>query len=109
MQQQLATEPTNTAERAQNRVTMKTTALLIGRHARLGVETAITESLSSRDMGVISESEWYVDDTILVSLPAERCTSAARVVRCEAIGGGLFRMALEFVGESEALQITEHN
>jgi hypothetical protein len=108
MQQQLMMEPTNTAERAQSRVTMKATALLIGRHARLGVETAITESLSSRNMGVISESEWYVDDTILVSLPAERCATAARVVRCEAIGGGLFRMALEFVGESEALQITDH-
>jgi len=109
MQQQLMTEPGNTAERAQDRTTMKTTAILIGRHARPGVETAITESLSSRDMGVISESEWYVDDTILVSLPAERYTTAARVVRCEAIGGGLFRMALEFVAESEALQLTEHN
>jgi hypothetical protein len=109
MQQQLMTEPTNPAERAQNSVTLKTTAMLIGRHARLGVETAITESLSSRDMGVISESEWYVDDTILVSLPAERRTTAARVVRCEAIGGGLFRMALEFVGESAALQLIEHS
>jgi hypothetical protein len=109
MQQQLMTEPRNTAERALDRMTMNTTAILIGRHARLGVETAITESLSSRDMGVISESEWYVDDTILVSLPAERYTTAARVVRCESIGGGLFRMALEFVGDSEALQITEHN
>src|ERR1700677_705112 len=109
MQPQLLTEPTNTAECAQNRMTLQTTAMLIGRHARLGVETAITESLSSRDMGVISESEWYVDDTILVSLPAERYTTAARVVRCEAIGGGQFRMALEFVRESEALQITEHN
>lgn len=109
MQQQLMTEPRNTAERALDRMTMNTTAILIGRHARPGVETAITESLSSQDMGVISESEWYVDDTILVSLPSERYSSAARVVRCDAIGGGLFRMALEFVGESEALEITEHN
>jgi hypothetical protein len=109
MPQQLMREPTDTAERAQNRATMKATALLIGRHARPGVETAITESFSSRNMGVISESEWYVDDMILVSLPAERCATAARVVRCEAIGGGLFRMALEFVGESEALHITDHN
>ena len=109
MQQQVMTEPRNTAERAHDRMTTKMTAILIGRHAGLGVETAIMKSLSSRDMGVISESEWYVDDTILVSLPTERYTTAARVVRCEAIGGGQFRMALEFVRESEALQITEHN
>ncbi|HWO34658.1 MAG TPA: hypothetical protein VNO32_38180 [Candidatus Acidoferrum sp.] len=97
MQQQLMTEPSNTLERAEDRMVVKTVAMLVGRHARLGVEKAITETLSSRDAGVISESEWYVDDTILVSLPAENFTSAARVVRCEVIGGGQFRTALEFV------------
>jgi hypothetical protein len=98
MEQQLMTAPSYTVGRAEDRVIRQTTAILVGRHARLGVEEAITESLSSRDVGVISASEWYVDDTILVSLPAEQCTFAARVVRCEAIGGGLFRTALEFVG-----------
>jgi hypothetical protein len=104
MELQLVKEPTSAAERAEDRKIMKTTAILVGMHARPGVDKAITESLSSRDVRVISESEWYVDDTILVSLPAERCTFAARVVRCEAIGGGLYRTALEFVGGSAALQ-----
>ena len=53
------------AQRVENRMAMKTTALLIGRHGRLGVERAITENVSSRGVRVISASEWYTDDTIL--------------------------------------------
>jgi len=93
------------AQRVENRLAMKTTALLIGRHGRLGVERAITENVSSRGVRVISTSEWYTDDTILVSLPAGHFTSAARVTYCDPMGQGQFVTGLEFVGK-EPLQVT---
>jgi hypothetical protein len=93
------------AQRVENRLAMKTTALLIGRHGRLGVERAITENVSSRGVRVISTSEWYTDDTILVSLPAGHFTSAARVTYCDPVGQGQFVTGLEFVGK-EPLQVT---
>jgi hypothetical protein len=93
------------AQRVENRLAMKTTALLIGRHWRLGVERAITENVSSRGVRVISASEWYTDDTILVSLPAGHFTSAARVTYCDPMGQGQFVTGLEFVGK-EPLQLT---
>jgi hypothetical protein len=71
-------------ERGENRVDMKLTAMLIGTHGKLGVEKAITENVSTRGVRVISTSEWFIDDTILVSLPAGH---------------------LEFVGSSETLEI----
>jgi len=95
-----------TVQRAENRVDMKVTALLIGRHGKLGVERAVTENVSSRGVRVISSSEWYVDDTILVSLPAGHYTSAARVAYCDASGKGRYVTGLEFVGTNEQLQIT---
>ena len=67
------------AERVENRVGMKLTAMLIGTHGKLGVEKAVTENVSPRGVRVISTSDWYIDDTILVSLPAGHFTSAARV------------------------------
>jgi hypothetical protein len=94
-----------TTERAENRVDMKIAALLIGRHGRLGVERAITENVSSRGIRVISSSEWYVDDTILVSLPAGHYTSAARVAYCDTSGKGRYIAGLEFVGSNGQLQI----
>ena len=93
------------AQRVEKRLAMKTTALLIGRHGRLGVERAITENVSSRGVRVISASEWYTDDTILVSLPAGHFTSAARVTYCDPMGQGQFVTGLEFVGK-EPLQVT---
>src|ERR1700722_1863217 len=93
------------AQRVEKRMAMKTTALLIGRHGRLGVERAITENVSSRGVRVISASEWYTDDTILVSLPAGHFTSAARVTYCDPMGQGQFVTGLEFVGK-EPLQVT---
>jgi hypothetical protein len=93
------------AQRVEKRLAMKTTALLIGRHGRLGVERAITENVSSRGVRVISASEWYTDDTILVSLPAGHFTSAARVTYCDPMGQGQFVTGLEFVGK-EPLQLT---
>jgi len=93
-------------QRAENRVDMKVTALLVGRHGKLGVEKAITENVSSCGVRVISTSEWLLDDTILVALPAGHFTSAARVAYCNALGDGRFRTGLQFVGSSEPLKIT---
>jgi hypothetical protein len=95
-----------TVERIEGRVNMKVTALLIGRHGKLGVEKAVTENVSPRGTRVISSSEWYIDDTILVALPAGHFTSAARVAYCDAIGGGQYVTGLEFVGLEEPLEIS---
>lgn len=93
-------------ERAEKRVDIKLTAMLIGTHGKLGVEKAITENVSSRGVRVISTSEWFIDDTILVALPAGHFTSAARVAYCDALGPGRFGTGLEFVGSSEHLEIS---
>lgn len=90
-------------ERAEIRVDMSLTAVLIGRHSKLGVEEAITKNITSRGVCVISTSEWFVDDTILVELPEGHFTSAARVVYCDSLGQGKFRMGLEFVRSTAAL------
>jgi hypothetical protein len=92
-------------ERVENRVDMKLTAMLIGTHGKLGVEKAITENVSTHGVRVISTSDWFIDDTIVVSLPAGHFTSAARVAYCDALGQGRFVMGLEFVGSSETLEI----
>ena len=98
-------EQTFAAQRVENRMSMKTTALLIGRHGKLGVEKAITENVSARGVRVISATEWYTDDTILVSLPAGHFTTAARVTYCDPMGPGRYVTGLEFVGKEE-LQIS---
>jgi PilZ domain-containing protein len=95
------------AQRAESRVDMKLTAMLIGTHGKLGVERAFTENVSSRGVRVISTSEWFTDDTILVSLPAGHFTSAARVAYCEELGHGKFRTGLEFVGVVKPLDVNE--
>lgn len=92
-------------ERGENRVDMKLTAMLIGTHGKLGVEKAITENVSTRGVRVISTSEWFIDDTILVSLPAGHFTSAARVAYCDVLDQDRFVMGLEFVGSTEALEL----
>jgi hypothetical protein len=94
------------AQRVENRVDMKLTAMLIGTHGKLGVERAYTENVSSRGVRVISTSEWLTDDTILVSLPAGHFTSAARVAYCDEVGRGRFVTGLEFVGAVEPLQVS---
>ncbi len=93
-------------ERAENRVDMKVTAMLVGRHDKLGVERAITENVSPRGVRVISTSEWMIDDTLLVALPAGHFTSAARVAYCDALGQGRFGTGLEFIGSSEPLEMS---
>jgi hypothetical protein len=93
-------------ERAESRINMKLTAMLIGTHGKLGVEKAITENVSSRGVRVISTSEWFIDDTILVSLPAGHFTSAARVAYCDEMSKGRFVTGLEFVGSTEPLEVS---
>jgi PilZ domain len=92
-------------ERAENRTRMRITAMLVGRHDALGVEKAVTENVSSRGVGVISANQWMEDDVILVSIPAGRYSSAARVAHCVPIGTGQFRTGLEFIGSKEPLQV----
>ncbi|MGC2002195.1 MAG: hypothetical protein WA658_20220, partial [Candidatus Acidiferrales bacterium] len=82
-------------ERGQNRIGMRLTAMLIGTHGKLGVEKAVTENVSPGGVRVISTSDWFIDDTILVSLPAGHFTSAARVAYCDALGQGKFGVGLE--------------
>ena len=92
-------------QRMEDRVAMKITALLIGRHGKLGVEKAITENVSPRGARVISNIEWDIDDTILVALPDGHFTSCARVAYCDALGGGRYVTGLEFYGSDEQLQL----
>lgn len=96
----------NTLQRAEDRVAMRVTALLIGGHGRLGVETGLTDNISSRGARVVCTSQWLLGDTILVALPGFRFTSAARVAYCDPLGDGRFGAGLEFVGASEHLEIT---
>jgi|BogFormECP03_OM2_1039629.scaffolds.fasta_scaffold35159_1 hypothetical protein len=93
-------------ERAETRVDMKLTAMLVGRHDKLGVERAITENVSPCGLRVISTSEWMIDDTLLVALPAGHFTSVARVAYCDALGPGRFGTGLEFIGSGEPLQMS---
>jgi hypothetical protein len=92
--------------RAEDRVAMKVTALLVGRHGTLRVETGLTENVSSRGARVVSTSEWPLDDTILVAIPGFHFTSSARVAYCDSLGVGRFGIGLEFVGAGEHLEIT---
>lgn len=92
-------------ERAEIRVDMKVTAMLVGRHDKLGVERAITENVSPRGIRVISTSEWMIDDTILVALPAAHYTAVARIAYCDDLGQGRFGTGLEFIGSSERLEM----
>ena len=92
-------------ERAENRVDMKVTAMLVGRHDKLGVERAITENVSPSGVRVISTSEWMIDDTILVALPAAHYTAVARIAYCDDLGQGRFGTGLEFIGSSEPLEM----
>jgi hypothetical protein len=91
--------------RTADRVDMRVTALLVGRHGKVGVETAVTENLSARGARVVSTSEWQPDETILIALPGFHFTSAARVAYSDSLGDGRFRMGLEFVVASQDLEV----
>jgi hypothetical protein len=81
---------------------MKVTALLVGRHGTLRVETGLTENVSSRGARVVSTSKWPLDETILVALPGFHFRSSARVTYCDSLGVGRFGIGLEFVGAVRA-------
>lgn len=92
--------------RTEDRVGMKVTALLVGGREKLGVETGLTENVSSRGVRVISTSEWTRNETVLVAVPGFHFTSAARVAYCDALGDGRFSTGLEFVAAGPHLEIT---
>lgn len=92
--------------RAEERVHTKVTALLVGGHGKLGVETGLTENVSARGARVITASKWQLDDKILIALPGFHFTSAARVAYSVPLGDGQFGTGLEFAGPSEHLEIT---
>jgi len=93
-------------ERAERRISVSGTAMLVGRHGRLGVERASMQNASTRGVRVISTSEWYEDDTILVALPAGHFASAARVAYCDVLEQGQFAVGLEFVGSDKPLDVS---
>jgi hypothetical protein len=94
------------AMRAENRIDMKVTALLVGKQEKMGVETGLTADVSSRGARVISRSAWPLGETILVSIPGFHFTAAARVVYCCGLADGKFGVGLEFVVASEPLEMT---
>jgi hypothetical protein len=65
--------------RAEERIDTKVTALLVGKHDAMGVETGLTENISFHGARVITTSQWPLDDTVLLALPGFHFTSAARV------------------------------
>ena len=86
-------------KRAEERLGVRVTAMLIGRHGLLGVEKVTTENVSPRGTRVISATEWFPDDLILVSVPGAHYTSTARVAYCDKLGDGRFVTGLEFVAD----------
>jgi hypothetical protein len=94
------------AQRAEDRIDMKVTALLVGNQDKLGVETGVTADVSSRGARVIAMSERALGETILVAIPGFHFTAAARVAYCEAMSDGRFGIGLEFVVGSEPLEMT---
>ena len=96
---------TYTVQRGEDRLQIKVTAMLVGRHGKLDIEKATTENASVHGVRVISTSEWYPDDLILVSVPAAHFTAAARVAYCHPLGDGRFGTGLEFASENDVLEL----
>jgi hypothetical protein len=92
-------------QRAVDRVDMKVTALLVGKRGKLGMETGLTEDVSSRGVRVTSTSEWLLGEMVLVTIPGFHFTSVARVVYCNPLSNGRFGVGLEFVGAREPLEM----
>ena len=93
-------------KRAEDRVDMKVAALLVSGCGKMGVETGVTEDLSSRGVRVIASSAKTLGDTVLVAIPGFHFTASARVAYCSALDGGRFGIGLEFVVASEPLEMT---
>jgi hypothetical protein len=96
---------TYTVQRAEDRLQIKVTAMLVGRHGKLDIEKATTENASVHGVRVISASEWYPDDLILVSVPAAHFTAAARVAYCQPLDDGRFSVGLEFASDNDVLEL----
>ena len=92
--------------RVEDRIDMKVTALLVGRHDKMGVETGLTEDVSSRGARVIAASPWPEGETILIAIPGFHFTASARVAYCHPLEDGKFGVGLEFVVASEPLEMT---
>lgn len=92
-------------QRAVDRVDMRVTALLVGKRGKLGMETGLTEDVSSRGARVASTSEWLVGEMVLVTIPGFHFSSAARVAYCNRLSNGRFGVGLEFVGAREPLEM----
>jgi PilZ domain len=97
---------TFTMQRSEDRIEMRATAVLVSKHDKCGVETGITEDVSSRGVRVISASQWPLGDVILVAIPGFHFTAAARVVYCCERPDGRFGLGLEFVVASDSLELT---
>ena len=93
-------------QRAEERINTKVTALLVGKHDKMAVETGLTENVSSHGARVITTNQWPLDDTVLLALPGFHFTSAARVTYCDPISNGRFGIGLQFAGLSEPLEVT---
>jgi PilZ domain len=97
---------TFTIQRAEPRVEMRVTALLVGNQDKLGVETGETADVSSRGTRVIARSQRPLGDTLLVAIPGFHFTAAARVAYCDRLSDGRFGIGLEFMVGSEPLEMT---
>jgi hypothetical protein len=95
---------TYAARRADNRMAIRTTALLVGRHWKLGVEKKITVRVCTEGVRVISTSEWDRDDTILAALPEGHFISVARMRYCDHAGDGRFGTGLNLCGRTSNLR-----
>jgi hypothetical protein len=93
------------AQRAEDRIDMRVTALLVGKHDKLGVETGETTDVSSRGARVVARSERPLGDTLLIAIPGFQFTAAARVAYCNLLDDGRFGIGLEFMIGSEPLEM----
>lgn len=94
------TKPILANQRAEERLGMRTTAMLVGRHGLVGVERVMTENVSPRGTRVISSMEWVTDDVILISVPGAHYASAARVAYCDKLGEGRYVAGFEFMEDA---------
>jgi hypothetical protein len=93
-------------KRGKRRFPSTVQAVVVGRRSQEGIETALTDNISSHGARIITAKEWQRDKRVLIALPEFRFTAAARVAYCEALGDGTFGTGLEFTGTTEDLDST---
>jgi len=104
--QQTSIQQTYAVKRAKRRFYSSVQAVLVGKRYQTGMESAITDNISSHGARLITTRQWQRDETVLIALPKFRFTAAARVAYCESLGDGKFGTGLEFTGSSEDLEST---